>query len=70
MSSTKSQEQLERVKNLLAQAQAVVETIDCRPQMSLADHLVQTLAANVSNGNLSDAEFRAFVANSLSGMAR
>lgn len=72
MSHPINQERLERVSNLLSQAQAVVATIDSRPQtqMSPADCFMETLAANACNSNLSDAEFRQFVLNSLSGMSR
>lgn len=62
--------QLERVTNLLSQAQAVIATISLpKPKSSLADQFVKTLSANVDNERLSDAEFRAFVRNSLLGMS-
>lgn len=59
-------EQLERVTNLLTQAQAVLATVDVSPRRkSPADCLVETIAANVDNDKLTDADFRNFIRNSL-----
>lgn len=60
-----NQEQLERVTNLLKQAGAVLETIDLTPRKSPAEMFLQTLAANLDNEKLTDADFRQFVRNSL-----
>ena len=62
-----NQEQLERVTNLLKQAGAVLETIDLTPRASPADIFLRTLAVNLDNVFLSDADFRQFVRNSLPG---
>lgn len=62
-----NQEQLERVANLLKQAGAVLETIDLTPRLSPAEVFLRTLAANLDNVYLSDADFRQFVRNSLPG---
>lgn len=53
-----NQEQLERVANLLKQAGAVLETIDLTPRASPAEIFLRTLAANLDNVFLSDADFR------------
>lgn len=63
-----NQEQLERVANLLKQAGAVLETIDLTPRKTPAEVFLRTLAANLNNANLSDADFRQFVRNSLPGV--
>ena len=58
--------QLERVTNLLPQARADLGTIVFRPpRQSAADSFTATLAANVDNDRMTDAEFRQFVRNSL-----
>lgn len=53
-----NQEQLERVANLLKQADAVLETIDLTPRTSPAEVFLRTLAVNLDNVYLSDADFR------------
>ena len=63
-----NQEQIERVANLLKQAGSVLETIDLRPRPSPAEMFMRTLAANLDNDKLSDADFRQFVRNSLPGI--
>jgi len=63
-----NQEQLERVINLLKQAGAVLETIDLKVSPSPAEIFLRTLAANLDNEKLSDADFRQFVRNSLPGV--
>lgn len=63
-----NQEQIERVSNLLKQAGAVLETIDLKPRTSPAEIFLQTLAANLDNEKLTDADFRQFVRNSLPGV--
>lgn len=60
-----NQDQIERANNLLAQAQAVLATVDLKPVRSPADIFLPTLAANVDNDKLSDADFRDFVRRSL-----
>lgn len=52
-----NQEQLERVANLLKQAGAVLETIDLTPRPSPAEVFLRTLAVNLDNAYLSDADF-------------
>ena len=64
----KNQEQIERVTNLVKQAGAVLETIDLRPRETPAEIFLRTLAANLDNNKLTDAEFRQFVRNSLPGV--
>lgn len=60
-----NEERVERLGGLLEQAQAVLKELDLSRRPSAADHFVQTLQANVGNDKLSDADFRAFVRNSL-----
>ena len=64
-----NQEQIERVANLLKQAGSALETIDLRPRPSAAEMFMRTLAANLDNDKLSDADFRHLVRNSLPGIA-
>lgn len=63
-----NQEQIVRLTNLLKQAGAVLETIDLKPRPSPAEMFLRTLAANLDNHKLSDADFRQFVRNSLPGV--
>ena len=62
-----NQEQLECVANLLKQAGAVLDTVDLTPRESPAEVFLRTLAANLDNEYLSDADFRQSVRNSLPG---
>lgn len=63
-----NQEQIERVRHLLTQAQAVLATVDLARRPSPAGLFIPTLAANVDNEKLSDADFRQFVRNSLAAI--
>ena len=65
---TANQERIEQSIRLLTQAQAGLATIDFTPTRSAADMFLPTLAANVDNDKLSDADFRIFVRNSLRGL--
>lgn len=66
----KNEERIERASNLLQQAQAVLATVDFPPpSKSAADYFIPTLAANVENEELSDADFRQLVRNSLKTLA-
>ena len=66
---SRNQEQIERVTNLLKQAGAALEAIDITPCPSPAEMFMRTLAANLDNDKLSDADFRQLVRNSLPGIA-
>ena len=55
---SRNQEQIERVTNLLKQAGSALETIDLRLRPSAAEMFMRTLAANLDNDKLSDADFR------------
>ena len=52
-----NQERIEQAIRLLTQAQAGLATIDFTPTRSAADTFLPTLAANVDNEKLSDANF-------------
>lgn len=56
------------VQDLLGQAQRLLGQVDLRPVKSSAEHLMDTIRANVDNEKLSDAEFREFIRNSLRGL--
>ena len=64
----RNQEQIERVANLLKQAGSALETIDLRLRPSAAEMFMRTLAANLDNDKLSDADFRQLVRNTLPGI--
>ena len=55
---TANQERIEQAIRLLTQAQAGLAAIDFSPARSAADMFLPTLAANVDNDKLSDADFR------------
>ena len=63
-----NQERIEQAAHLLTEAQATLAAIDLAPRRSAADIFLQTLAANVDNEKLTDADFRLFVRNSLRGL--
>ena len=63
-----NQEQIERVTNILKQAGSALEAIDLTHRQSPAEMFMRTLAANLDNDKLSDAELRQFVRNSLPGI--
>lgn len=63
-----NQERIELAAHLLTEAQATLAAIDLTPRRSAADIFLPTLAANVDNDKLTDADFRLFVRNSLRGL--
>lgn len=52
--------------NIIRMVEAEIKISD--PKKSNADYFIPTLAANVDNEKLSDADFRRFVRNSLPGL--